>query len=175
MIFLVRRKLKTELTILKWGSTKLNIDRILTDKEQEDHLKNLCKQKKIVTFHYPEEPKIEKFDWIESFVMKDPDGRADVNYWIVIDKLEYTGNCPENKKTWLRMTYWRYKTAPIVKISTGKNQGKITNRRWIIAGQTSFSDPMQTFEEFFVQAIKNKEWIRPLFKKIIERCSEELK
>lgn len=149
---------------------------ILTEKEQEDYLKNLHndEKRKLVTFKYPE-GKVE-FNWINSFVLKDPNSEKDVVvYWNVIDRMESTDKTlPEKEKMWLRLTYWRYKTAPIVHINSGKRKGEITNRRWINAGQTSFSNSISTFEEFFVQAIKEKDWVRPLFKNVMERCSKEL-
>ncbi len=149
----------------------MSSDKILTDKEQEDYLKSLHTSKQFIKFTYPEEPKNVHFRWIESFVSKDPCGRSNVNYWNVIDIMESIDkNCPDSEKVWLRLTYWRYKTAE----SVFDKNGKRTNRRWVIAGQTSLSNPISTFEDFFVQAIKEKEWIRPLFKKILERCIDEL-
>lgn len=81
----------------------------------------------------------------------------------------------EKEKMWFRLTYWRYRAEEKLTFNSGKNKGKPTRRRWINAGQTSISNFTTTFEEFFVQAIKDKEWVRPLFKSIMERCSEELR
>ncbi len=60
---------------------------------------------------------------------------------------------------WLRITYYRYKKK---------------ERRWVFAGQTSFADPISSFRELFVNVIKEKEWIRPLFREIYKRCKKEL-
>ena len=76
-------------------------------------------------------------------------------YWNMIDLIRFQ----EEAENWLRMTYYRY------------NKEK---RRWIFAGQTSLSDPISFFEEMFVKSIKEKEWMRNLFKKIGERCRKEL-
>jgi hypothetical protein len=59
----------------------------------------------------------------------------------------------------LRITYYRY-----------KKEG-----RWVFAGQTSISDPFDSFSKLFIKAIKEKKWIRPIFKEIYRKCSLELK
>ena len=76
-------------------------------------------------------------------------------YWNMIDLIRFEGEDEE----WLRITYYRY------------NKEK---RRWTYAGQTSMSDPISSFDEMFKKAIKEKEWIRNLFKRIYEECKEEL-
>ena len=76
-------------------------------------------------------------------------------YWNMIDLIRFE----EEDEEWLRITYYRY------------NKEK---RRWIYAGQTSMSDPVSSFEEMFVTAIKEKEWMRNLFKKIYEKCKKEI-
>lgn len=76
-------------------------------------------------------------------------------YWNMIDRIKFEG---ENED-WLRITYYRYK--------------KI-ERRWVFAGQTSISDPISDFVKLFVKAVKEKEWIRPLFREVCKQCVKEL-
>jgi hypothetical protein len=116
-----------------------------------------------------------KFNWIESFVFCDPKSDKDVIYWMVIDKMKPLNNTLTEEEMWFRLTYWRYRAEENLKFNSGKKIGEPTYRRWVNAGQTSISNSINTFEEFFVQAIKEKDWIRPLFKNIMKRCTEELK
>jgi hypothetical protein len=60
---------------------------------------------------------------------------------------------------WLRITYYRYNKR---------------EKRWVFAGQTSYADPMSQFEEFFVNGIKEKDWIRKLFKNVFRQRAKEL-
>jgi hypothetical protein len=150
-------------------------DKVLTDKEQEDHLNNSWKGK-IVTFTYPEKPYERKGDLLERLVVKDTSEpeKPEVNYWNILDiiKMHHDPNNPNN--IWLRITYYRYLKSKVIKTK----KGKVTKRRWIFGGQTSISDPISAFEELFVKAIQKDEtgkWVRPLFKNISERCSKELK
>jgi hypothetical protein len=145
----------------------MSFRKILTDKEQEDHLNNYWKTHTIVTFTYPEPPIKRKGTLLDRFVVYDGE-YAGVVYWNLIDQIKFEHD-PDN--LWLRITYYRYLKNEIVRTK----KGKITNRRWIFAGQTSFSDPIKKFEELFVKAIKEKKWIRPLFKDIFKQCTEELK
>lgn len=140
--------------------------KILTDKEQEDHLNNSWKVNPTVTFTYPEPPIDRKGTLLDRFVVYDRED-DEVVYWNLIDLIKFEHDKKEN---WLRITYYRYLKKKIVRTK----KGKITNRRWIFAGQTSFSDPISKFEELFVNTIKEKEWIRPLFKNIIKQCNKEL-
>lgn len=73
-------------------------------------------------------------------------------YWNMVDLIKFEG---EDEK-WLGITYYRY------------NKEK---RRWVYAGQTSKSEPISSFDELFVKAIKKKEWMRQLFIGIYEKCS----
>lgn len=143
--------------------------KILTDEEQEDHLNNYWKTHNIVTFTYPEEPYKRDGELLERIVVKDTIGPV-VNYWNILDIIRFHHD-PDN--IWLRITYYRYLKNEIIRTK----KGKITNKRWIFAGQTSISDPISAFEELFVKAIredKNGKWIRPLFKNIIKHCTKEL-
>jgi hypothetical protein len=143
--------------------------RILTDQEQEDYLNSSWKGK-TVTFTYPEPPYKRKGDLLNRIVIKDTI-KPNVNYWNILDWIRFSH---DPNTLWLRITYFRYLKSEIVKT----RKGKVTNKRWIFAGQTSISDPIGAFEELFVKAIqKDKEgkWIRPLFKNIINRCCDELK
>jgi len=65
----------------------------------------------------------------------------------------------DETENWIRITYYRYKPK---------------ERRWIFAGQTSIADPIKAFVTLFVQAIKEKEWVRPLFREVNKQCSKEL-
>ena len=76
-------------------------------------------------------------------------------YWNIVDLIRFEGE----DEDWLRITYYRY------------NKEK---RKWVFAGQTSMCDPISSFDEVFVKAIKEKKWMRQLFKKIYEKCKEEL-
>jgi hypothetical protein len=139
--------------------------KILTVKEQEDHLNNHRKKHTNVKFTYPEPPFIRKGTLLDRFVVLDEE-YPEVVYWNLIELIKFV----HDDKEWLRITYYRYLKNEIVRTK----KGKITNRRWIFAGQTSFSDPISKFEELFVKAIKEKQWIRPLFRKIIKQCNKEL-
>jgi len=124
----------------------------LTEKEQKEYL---CSKKgKPVVFKYPEPPYYLKGKLIDRIVVKD---RGDdlVTYWNLIDLIRFEGEAED----WLRITYYRY---------------KIKEKKWVFAGQTSLSDPISHFRELFVNAIKEKEWIRPLFKEVFKQCSKEL-
>jgi hypothetical protein len=76
-------------------------------------------------------------------------------YWNIVDLIRFEGE----DEDWLRLTYYRY------------NKEK---RKWVFAGQTPLCDPISSFGEIFVKAIKEKDWMRQLFKKIYEKCKEEL-
>jgi len=78
-----------------------------------------------------------------------------VVYWSIIDLIRFEGE----DEDWLRITYYRYKKK---------------ERRWVFAGQTSLANPISSFLELFVKAIKEKEWIKPLFREVYKQCSKEL-
>ena len=124
----------------------------LSEDEQRRYL--LSKIGGEVVFKYPEPPNKRIGRLSDRFVIKDTDDEA-VTYWNLIDLIEFE----QEKEEWLRITYYRYK--------------KQLNR-WVFAGQTSLSDPISAFEKLFVDAIKEKEWIRPLFKNVMKQCIKEL-
>jgi hypothetical protein len=147
-------------------------NKILTDKEQEDHLNNSWKGT-TVTFTYPEKPYKRKGDLLQRIVIADS-FLPEVNYWNILDVIKFSHDPNNPNNIWLRITYYRYLKNAVIKTK----KGKVTNKRWIFAGQTSISDPINAFEELFVKAIRkdeNGKWIRPLFKNVMERCSNELK
>ena len=78
-----------------------------------------------------------------------------VVYWSMIDRIKFEGE----DEDWLRITYYRYKKK---------------ERKWVFAGQTSLANPISGFLELFVEAIKEKEWMRQLFKEVYKQCSNEL-
>jgi hypothetical protein len=122
----------------------------LTEKEQRDYL--LSKIKEPVHFTYPEPPYHFEGTLKDRFVIKDGYD-ANVTYWNIIDLIEFKG---ENED-WLRITYYRYKKK---------------EKRWVFAGQTSLSNPISQYEELFVQAIKEKQWMKTFFKQILRQCSD---
>lgn len=124
---------------------------MLTDKEQKEYI--LSKIQKSVHFKYPEEPTNRKGVLLDRFVIKDTEDN-EVVYWNLIDLIKFE----HDEENWLRITYYRYK----------KQQ-----KRWVFAGQTSLSDPISKFEELFVNAIREKEWVRHLFKEILQKCVME--
>lgn len=106
-----------------------------------------------VNFTYPEGPP-RKGKLLDRYVIFDSDDDS-VVYWDVIDLIGFE----DEVEDWLRITYYRYKKR---------------ERRWVFAGQTSISNPISGFLELFVKAIKEKEWIRPLFREVYKQCSKEL-
>jgi hypothetical protein len=124
----------------------------LTEKEQKEYL--CSKIGESVVFKYPEPPYLLKGKLIDRIVVKDG-GDEIVTYWNLIDLIRFEGE----EEDWLRITYYRYKNK---------------DRRWVFAGQTSLSDPISHFRDLFVSAIKEKEWIRALFKQVFKKCAKEL-
>jgi len=107
-----------------------------------------------VNFKYPEPPYFLKgklLDRYATFVAEDDW----VVYWSMIDRIKFEGE----DEDWLRITYYRYKKK---------------ERKWVFAGQTSLANPTSGFLELFVEAIKEKEWMRQLFKEVYKQCSNEL-
>jgi len=134
------------------------MSKVLTEKEQKAYL--LSKIGEPVHFTYPEPPYHFKGTLKDRCVVNDG-GNASVTYWNMIDLIKF-----ENQKEyWLRITYYRYKKKAI---PPKKRIG------WVFAGQTSLSDPISHFEELFTTTVKEKAWIRPLFKKIVKECAKEL-
>jgi len=125
---------------------------VLSKKEQEAYLYSRIGNP--VIFTYPEPPyhlEGKLLDRCVSFVYEDDL----VAYWNVIDFIRFKGE----DEDWLRMTYYRY------------NKRK---RKWVFAGQTSMSNPISGFLELFVKIVKEKDWIRPLFREVYKQCSKEL-
>jgi len=107
-----------------------------------------------VNFKYPEPPYLLKgklLDRYVNFVAEDDW----VVYWNIIDFIKFEGE----DEGWLRTTYYRYKKK---------------ERKWVFAGQTSLANPLSGFLELLVNTIKEKEWIRPLFREVYKQCSKEL-
>jgi hypothetical protein len=131
---------------------------ILTEKQQRDYL--LGKINDPVHFTYPEPPIHRKGKLLDRIIVKDTDDE-EVTYWNLIDLIKFE----HDEENWLRITYYRYKKKAIPpKKRTG----------WVFAGQTSLSDPISKFQELFVNAIKEKEWVRTLFKEVFKQCAKEL-
>ncbi|MEM3576883.1 MAG: hypothetical protein QXX51_00295 [Candidatus Bathyarchaeia archaeon] len=74
---------------------------------------------------------------------------------MIVDIIKFEGETED----WLRITYYRYKKKEM---------------RWVFAGQTALAMPISGFRELFIKVIKEKEWIRPLFKEIYKQCLNEL-
>jgi len=107
-----------------------------------------------VNFKYPEPPYLLKGKLLDRYTTFDAEDDW-VVYWSMIDLIRFEGQ----DEDWLRITYYRYKKK---------------ERRWVFAGQTSLANPISGFLELFVKAIKEKEWIRPLFREVYKRCFKEL-
>jgi hypothetical protein len=107
-----------------------------------------------VNFKYPEPPYLLKGKLLDRYAISDY-GDDWVDYWSMIDLIRFEGE----DEDWLRITYYRYKKK---------------ESRWVFAGQTSLAIPISGFLELFVKAIKEKEWIRPLFREVYKRCFKEL-
>jgi len=120
----------------------------LTEEEQRDYL--LSKIKEPVHFTYPEPPRHRKGTLVDRFLLKDGE-HGSVIYWHMIDRIEFEDKC------WLRITYYRYKKK---------------EKKWNFSGQTSFSTSISRFEELFVKAIKEKQWMKMLFRQILKQCSD---
>jgi hypothetical protein len=125
---------------------------VLTETQQKHYLIN--KKGDPVVFTYPEPPYHLKGLLKDRHVTKGGEDDT-VAYWNVIDLIEFKGE----DEDWIRFTYYRYK----------KKENK-----WVFAGQTSLSDPMSYFSELFENAVKEKKWIRPIFREVAEKCSKEL-
>ena len=128
------------------------VKKLLNRKEQEAFL--CSRTGEPVNFKYPEPPYLlegKLLDRCVSFVYED----NLVAYWNVIDFIRFEGE----DEDWLRITYYRYKKA---------------ERKWVFAGQTSMSNPISGFLELFVKVVKEKDWIRPLFREVYKQCSKEL-
>ena len=124
----------------------------LTEKEQRDYL--LSKIKGPVNFTYPEPPH-SRGKLKDRFVVRSGDDAYAI-YWNMIDLIEFEGA----DEDWLRFTYYRYKRK---------------EKKWVFAGQTSLSNPLSQIEELFVKAIKEKQWMKALFKGVFKKCARELR
>jgi len=126
--------------------------KLLSKEEQKAYL--YSKIGEPVNFKYPEPPYYLKGKLIDRIVVKDG-GDDLVTYWNLIDLIRFEGE----EEDWLRITYYRYKNK---------------DKRWVFAGQTSLANPLSGFLELFVNTIKEKEWIRTLFREVYKQCSKEL-
>lgn len=126
------------------------VKKILTKDEQEKHLKE--KIGNPVKFKYPKGETGRDGKLLDRVVCFDYE-KENVNYWNIIDRIMF------NDKEWMRLSYYRYN------LFTGN---------WTFAGQTSLSDPYESFIELFTKGIKEKGWLRPMFKEIYRKCSKEL-
>ena len=125
---------------------------LLSREEQEAYL--YSRKGEPVNFKYPEPPYFLKgklLDRYVTFVAEDDW----VVYWNMIDLIHFEGE----DEDWLRITYYRYKKK---------------ERKWVFAGQTALSNPISGFIKLFANAVKEKEWIRPVFREVYKRCSNEL-
>ena len=124
----------------------------LTREEQEAYL--YSRRGEPVNFKYPEPPYFLRGKLLDRYVIAGGEDEW-VVYWNIIDLIQFEGE----DEDWLRITYYRYKKK---------------ERKWVFAGQTSLSNPISGFIELFVKAVKEKEWIRPVFREVYKRCSKEL-
>jgi hypothetical protein len=127
--------------------------KLLSKEEQKQYL--LSRIGDAVNFKYPEPPYLLKGKLLDRYVIAGGEDEW-VAYWNIIDLISFEN---EDEK-WLRITYFRYKKK---------------DRRWVFAGQTSLTDPISSFRDLFVNAVKEKDWIRPLFKEVCRQCKRELK
>lgn len=102
-----------------------------------------------VKFSYPERER-SKTGTIMKRVVSCDDEDEKVVYWNVVDFINFEGQA----EPWLRITYYRYK----------KPQG-----RWVFAGQTSISDPIDRMVEFFSEVAKEE----PRFRDFIEQVEAQ--
>ena len=134
------------------GEMRILMKKLLSKKEQKDYLEGKIGEP--VSFKYPKGEGRKVGELLDRVVVFDRENDL-VVYWNMIDLISFK----HEEQDWLRITYYRYK--------------KI-ERRWIFAGQTSISGPISDFVELFVKAIREKEWIRPLFKEVCKQCAKEL-
>jgi len=131
---------------------RVKMRKVLNREEQKAYL--YSKIGKPVKFKYPKKEGVKIGKLMDRVVVFDSESDL-VVYWNMIDLIKFD----DEDEDWLRITYYRYKKK---------------ERRWVFAGQTSISDPISDFVELFVKAIKEKEWIRPLFREIYKKCAKEL-
>lgn len=105
-----------------------------------------------VIFKYPKKEGKKKGKLVDRFVIYDRENDM-VVYWNMIDLIDFK----DEDENWLRITYYRYKKK---------------ERKWVFAGQTSISDPISSFVELFVRAIREKEWIRPIFREVCKELGQ---
>ena len=125
---------------------------MLNREEQKDYLYGKIGDP--VTFKYPKKEGKKEGKLVDRVVILDRENDM-VVYWNMIDRIRFKGD----NRDWLRITYYRYKKK---------------ERKWVFAGQTSIADPITAFVELFVKAIKEKKWIRPLFREVCKQCAKEL-
>jgi hypothetical protein len=125
----------------------------LSEEEQRAYL--ISKIGESVNFKYPEPPYLLKGKLVDRYIISLGYGDEWVDYWMMIDRISFEGQTED----WLRITYYRYKKKEM---------------RWVFAGQTSLTIPISGFLKLFVKAIKDKEWIRPLFREVYKQCFKEL-
>jgi hypothetical protein len=131
----------------------MTTQQVLTEDQQRAYLLSRIGQP--VSFKYPEPPYLKKGKLLDRIIAKSGEDEI-VGYWNLIDLI----NFDDEKEDWLRISYYRYKKK---------------ENRWVFAGQTSLTDPISQFEELFVKGIKEKEWVKKLFKKVLLQCEPDLK
>jgi hypothetical protein len=126
------------------------VRKALTEKEQKEYL--CSKIDEPVVFNYPETGHL-RGTLKDRIVFK---GREDnlVTYWNMIDWIGFEG-----REDRIRITYYRYKNK---------------EKRWNFAGQTSITLPKSRFRDLFIKAIREKEWIREIFREVFKQCAKEL-
>ena len=124
--------------------------KILDKNDQKAYL--LSKIGSTVIFRYPEPPYVLKGKLVDRYAISLGYGDEWVDYWMIIDLIRFEGEAED----WIRITYYRYKKKEM---------------RWVFAGQTALAIPISGFQELFVKAIKEKEWMKDLFKGIMNKIS----
>lgn len=129
----------------------IRMKKALSRREQEAYL--LSKIGNPVKFTYPEGEHLigELID--RSAFLTGEDNL--VAYWMVMDLIKFEGY----EENWIRLSYYRYRKK---------------ERNWVFAGQTSISDTIGSLAESFVKAVKEKEWVRLLFREVCRVCEKEL-
>jgi len=129
----------------------MKMKEVLSRKEQKEYLYD--KIGNPVKFTYPEGDHLIG-ELMDRYVMFESEDDL-VTYWFVIDLIKFV----DYDEKWIRVSYYRYK----------KKQ-----RKWVFAGQTSISNTINYLARLFAKAVKEKKWVRPLFKEVCKQCEKEL-